>query len=110
MICSLRPEILCSFSAPAGALLPACEETVGGWAAPPRRAWEQLAAALSPPLPRREAEDRAFACIQSFIEVFEERAAIMEYDGELPRHEAERAAWERVFGPAWPRCGNVGSA
>ena len=29
---------------------------------------------------------------------FEERAAIMEYDGELPRHEAEARAWQEVHG------------
>jgi len=29
---------------------------------------------------------------------YEERAAIMEYDGGLPRHEAEALAWKDVFG------------
>lgn len=29
-------------------------------------------------------------------EAYEERSAIMEYDGELPRKEAERLAWQIV--------------
>jgi hypothetical protein len=33
-------------------------------------------------------------------EVFEERAAIMEYDGSLPREEAERLAWDCLCGEA----------
>lgn len=32
------------------------------------------------------------------IEAFEERAAIMEYEGGLPREEAERLAYEIVYG------------
>lgn len=32
------------------------------------------------------------------IEAFEERAAIMEFDGGLPREEAERLAYEIVYG------------
>lgn len=32
------------------------------------------------------------------IEAFEERAAIMEYEGGLPRKEAERLAYEIVYG------------
>lgn len=31
-------------------------------------------------------------------ELFEERAAIMEFDGGLPRIEAERRAWAEVVG------------
>lgn len=31
-------------------------------------------------------------------ELFEERAAIMEYDGEMPRDEAEREAYKDVVG------------
>jgi hypothetical protein len=41
------------------------------------------------------------AAILEILELFEERAAIMEYDGGLPRAEAERLAWaciERVGG------------
>lgn len=34
----------------------------------------------------------------ALLERFEERAAIMEYDGGLPREEAERRAWESVLG------------
>lgn len=33
---------------------------------------------------------------ESFIEAFEERAAIMEFDGGLNRNDAERAAWALV--------------
>lgn len=32
------------------------------------------------------------------VEAFEERAAIMEYEGGLPREEAERLAYEIVYG------------
>lgn len=32
------------------------------------------------------------------IEAFEERAAIMKYEGGLPRKEAERLAYEIVYG------------
>lgn len=32
------------------------------------------------------------------LDDYEERAAIMEYDGGLPRHEAEALAWKDVFG------------
>ena len=31
-------------------------------------------------------------------EAYEERAAIMEFDGQLPRAEAEALAWQAVFG------------
>lgn len=34
----------------------------------------------------------------ALVERFEERAAIMEHDGGLPREEAERRAWESVLG------------
>jgi hypothetical protein len=36
------------------------------------------------------------------LEAFEERAAIMEYDGGLARAEAERLAWELVTRPLSP--------
>lgn len=32
------------------------------------------------------------------MELYEERAAIMEYDGGLPREEAEKLAWSIVCG------------
>jgi hypothetical protein len=35
--------------------------------------------------------------ILEILELFEERAAIMEYDGGLPRAEAERLAWACVL-------------
>jgi hypothetical protein len=31
--------------------------------------------------------------LHALVEAFEERAAILEYDGRLPRDEAERLAW-----------------
>lgn len=31
------------------------------------------------------------------LDDYEERAAIMEFDGGLPRHEAEARAWREVF-------------
>jgi hypothetical protein len=31
--------------------------------------------------------------LHALVEAFEERAAIMEYDGRIPRDEAERLAW-----------------
>lgn len=39
--------------------------------------------------------------LEAVRELFEERAAIMEYDGGLPRAEAERLAWLDVGG-GWP--------
>ena len=36
--------------------------------------------------------------VLSILEVWEERAAIMEYDGGLPRVEAEWLAWQYVLG------------
>lgn len=38
------------------------------------------------------------AAILEILELFEERAAIMEYDGGLPHAEAERLAWVCVLG------------
>ena len=31
-----------------------------------------------------------------WLELYEERAAIMEYDAKLPRREAEAAAWQEI--------------
>ena len=42
---------------------------------------------------------------QDLIEMFEEMAAIREYDGQMPRQEAERAAYfdlRRLVGPSVP--------
>jgi hypothetical protein len=36
--------------------------------------------------------------VRARVEAFEERAAIMEFDGGLPREEAERQAWHCVGG------------
>lgn len=40
------------------------------------------------------------ACLEAWppLDTFEERAAIMEYDGGMPREEAERAAYREVAG------------
>jgi hypothetical protein len=38
--------------------------------------------------------------ILALLELYEERAAIMEYDGGLPRADAERQAWAIVLGGA----------
>jgi len=42
------------------------------------------------------------AAILEILELFEERAAIMEYDGGLPHTEAERLAWACVLREASP--------
>ena len=36
--------------------------------------------------------------LEDMMVEYEERAAIMEFDGGLPRQEAERLAWLDVFG------------
>jgi hypothetical protein len=54
------------------------------------------AAAVSPELRARLASQKA--ALLDVLELFEERAAIMEHDGGLPREEAERRAWESVLG------------
>lgn len=36
--------------------------------------------------------------IDELFELYEERAAIMEFDGEMTRDEAEAKAWAIVFG------------
>ena len=51
---------------------------------------------LDVPTPQPERPEGAWSVPQGFLEDFEERAAIMEFDGELPRQEAERLAEERV--------------
>ncbi len=35
--------------------------------------------------------------VHQLIELYNERAAIMEYDGGMTRHEAERLAWRMIF-------------
>ena len=51
-------------------------------------------AAAVPP----ELRERIVANKPALLERFEERAAIIEFDGGLPREEAERRAWESVLG------------
>jgi TubC N-terminal docking domain len=41
----------------------------------------------------REALSEHKAALHALVEAFEERAVIMEYDGRIPRDEAERLAW-----------------
>ena len=41
----------------------------------------------------------------TLLELYEERAAIMEYCGGLPREEAERQAWAIVLGGPGPKTG-----
>jgi hypothetical protein len=38
---------------------------------------------------------------EALREAFEERAAIMEFDGGMSREDAERAAWALVLKPRW---------
>jgi hypothetical protein len=43
---------------------------------------------------------RSFPCVQHLaeaMEVWDERAALLEYDGGLAREEAERLAWDSVI-------------
>jgi len=46
---------------------------------------------LAPAL--REALSKHKAALHALVEAVEERAALMEYDGRLPRDEAARLAW-----------------
>jgi hypothetical protein len=41
--------------------------------------------------------------LQDLQDSYEERAAIIEYDGGFPRAEAEAMAWEQVFGVHRPK-------
>jgi len=51
-------------------------------------------APVAPVAPRIDHETHE----SDLLDAYEERAAIMEYDGGLPRHEAEALAWKEVFG------------
>lgn len=63
-------------------------------------AWPKIAQdglrALAATMPRAEAE----AVMEDLVDAYEERAAIMEFCGCLPRAEAERQASALVFGRA----------
>lgn len=50
---------------------------------------------------QRMYDAHAAEALATVRELFEERAAIMQYDGGLPRAEAERLAWIDVGG-GWP--------
>lgn len=64
-----------------GFVSPGAEHLACNWPAPPPPEWPRIEADLGP--------GDAFG---ERIEAFEERAAIMEFDGGLPRDEAERRA------------------
>ena len=51
-----------------------------------------------PDFPNFPTLNRCYAHTECDKEAFEERAAIMEFDGGLPRKEAERLAYEIVYG------------
>ncbi|MEP9372576.1 hypothetical protein [Mesorhizobium sp. KR1-2] len=51
-------------------------------------------ALVAPVAPRNDDDWRE----SDLLDAYEERAAIMEYDGGLPRYEAEALAWKEVFG------------
>lgn len=51
-----------------------------------------------PHVPRVPHENNDAALRTDLIEAFEERAAIMEYDGGLSRKAAEAAAWTDIYG------------
>lgn len=53
---------------------------------------------ISPIFPISPTPDRCYAHTECDKEAFEERAAIMEFDGGLSREEAERLAYEIVYG------------
>lgn len=51
-----------------------------------------------PPVPPVPLENYDSGNESDLLDAYEERAAIMEYDGGLPRHEAEAQAWMDVYG------------
>lgn len=51
-----------------------------------------------PTFPTQNTKCRGVDDEENLKEAFEERAAIMEFDGGLPREEAERLAYEIVYG------------
>lgn len=51
-----------------------------------------------PKFPTQNTKCRGVSNEENLKEAFEERAAIMEFDGGLPRKEAERLAYEIVYG------------
>jgi hypothetical protein len=64
-------------------------------------------------LKRRAAQEDAGGEIPADLrEAYEERAAFLEYEGGLPREEAERRAWEAVRGlpPAGKTAGKTAEA
>jgi hypothetical protein len=59
---------------------------------------KQILGESVPPVPPVPPENSMEAQEFDLLDLYEERAAIMEYDGGLPRHEAEARAWVIVFG------------
>lgn len=53
---------------------------------------------MTPDLLQQLAQHKA--ALLALVDAFEERAAIMEYDGHLPREDAERLAWACLRGEA----------
>jgi len=85
------------FASRVGAVAPACSTC--STAAPAEVLQEKTikfnaVTPVAPVAPRIDDE----AHESDLLDAYEERAAIMEYDGGLSRHEAEALAWKEVFG------------
>ena len=85
------------FASRVGAVAPAC--STYSTVAPAKVLQESSSnissvAPVAPVAPR--IDDETYE--SDLLDAYEERAAIMQYDGGLPRHEAEALAWKEVFG------------
>lgn len=85
------------FASRVGAVAPACSTC--STVAPAEVLQENISkfndvAPVAPVAPRIDDEAQE----SDLLDAYEERAAIMEYDGGQPRHEAEALAWKEVFG------------
>jgi hypothetical protein len=75
-------------------------QTGGGTASiAPKPAEIRHSLAAVPPVPPVPPENSV--SVQELRVEYEERAAIMEFDGGLSRAEAERLAWAEVYGAEW---------
>lgn len=70
---------------------------VNTWEASMQITFFQLKKLLELSMSEKQASQRAYELLEPYREEFEERFAIMEVDGGVPREEAQRMAWERVF-------------
>jgi len=89
-----------TFAQGIGAVPPVPPASIGGGTADGTQEhtqyqWDRNSVPPVPPVPPQNND----AWNESdLLDAYEERAAIMEYDGGLPRHVAEALAWMEVFG------------